>query len=231
MPSTAPSTDPWPVLGSDEEIVDRVRGGETCLFETLMRRHNERLYRALRGILRDDAEIEDVMQDAYLAAFTNLCQLQESSRFTAWLLRIARNAALRRVRHARAVVATDLWSETGTPRDGGNLLPEEAASFGQAINVLERAIDALPEPHREVVMLRAVQGLSMQDTAEILEISEEAVRVRLHRARALLKSQVQERVGADAMPLFPFFAPRCNRVVAGVLARLWVPPHVRAAAG
>lgn len=180
-----------------------------------MRRHNERLYRSLRTILSDPQDIEDAMQDAYVIAFTHLERLESPSSFPAWLVRIARNLALRKRRQARWLVPADPSGDACSAH-----APEERASLGQSIGILEAAVDSLPEPYRTVLVLRGVQGLSTQETAATLELSDDVVKVRLHRARTLLRQEIISRIDAEAARLFPFHAPRCNRVVTGVFDQL-----------
>lgn len=205
---------------TDEEIAQRVREGETALFEVLMRRYNQRVYRAVRSILRDEAEVEDVMQQAYVLAFTHLAQFEGSARFSTWLIRIAVNEALQRLRQRHRLVALD--TEGGGPEDGMKLLernapdPEERA-FGRELGrMLEVTVDELPTLYRTVFMLREVERLSTAETAAALSVSEEVVKTRLHRAKALLRERLEGQLGET----FAFHAPRCDRVVAAVLARI-----------
>jgi RNA polymerase sigma-70 factor (ECF subfamily) len=211
-----------PSAASDEEIVRRVVAGETALFEVLMRRHNPRVYRAIRAILRDEAEAEDAMQQAYLHAYAGLRAFEGASAFSTWLVRIAMNEALGRVRKsARLLHVEDLPEEAEgdhvtTPREN----PEERAEAREAVRILERTIDRLPLPYRTVIMLRDVQQLTTEEAAEALGISGDAVKVRLHRARLVLRERVAETLGRGAAEAFPFLAPRCDRVVAGVMAAI-----------
>ena len=205
----------------DEAVVARVLAGETALFEVLMRRHNPRVYRAVRAILGDDAEAEDVMQQAYVSAYTHLGQFAGNARFSTWLVKIAIHEAFARRRRQHRRV--DLVTETGG--DGMHKLPasqadpEEKLSRRELGGLLEAAIDALPEIYRLVFVLREVQELSTAEAAACLEVSEEVVKTRLHRARALLRDELYARMGAPA-DVFEFQAPRCDRVVAGVMGRV-----------
>jgi RNA polymerase sigma-70 factor (ECF subfamily) len=208
---------------SDEEIVDRVRAGEPALYEVIMRRHNTRLYRAVRAILRSDRDVEDVMQDAYVNAFQHLDQFAGRSQFTTWLTRIAVNEAIARKHAAERIEEWDAMSEhrreaSWTPRDRSN--PETDAASGELARLLERSIDTLPESYRTVVVLRDIEEMSTSETAECLAISEDNVKVRLHRGRALLRKELYANAGRSAKDAFPFHAVRCDRVVAGVFAKL-----------
>jgi len=213
---------------SDEEIVGRVRAGERELFELLMRRHNQRVYRVVRAVLRDEDEAEDVMQQAYVNAFTHLHQFEGRSRFSTWLTRIALNEAfLRRKSIRRSTALTqppaEFSEETREPVEGlasPHPDPEHRAYAQELHRVLEQAVDALPETYRVVFMLRDVEGLSTSETAESLGIAVDAVRTRLHRARAGIRRAVTARIGEVAVGAFQFHAIRCDRVVATVLARI-----------
>ena len=217
--------DRWTAL-SDEEIVSRVVDGQTALYEVLMRRHNERVYRVARSIIRDEDEAEDVMQQAYLNAFAHLHQFEGRARFSTWLTRIAVHEASARVRRrARWKGLADMpeaHSSDDAIRDGG-LDPEQLAHAAQLRRLLEDAIDALPGIYRTAFVLREAEGLAMPEVAECLEISEVAVRARVHRARVLLRRGLYQRTGATTASAFAFHLTRCDRVVAGVFARLGLP--------
>lgn len=207
---------------SDEEVVARVRGGEKELFEILMRRHNQRLYRVARGILGDEAEAEDVMQDAYVRAYSHLDQFAGQARFSTWLTRIAVYEALARARRRRRVVEIDampdLTRDTFTRSEDRG--PERRAIDRDLESVLETAIQGLPDTYRPVVMLRDVEGLSTLETAECLGLSEPVIKTRLHRGRALLRREIAARAGALAGGAFVFHLSRCDRVVQAVLRRI-----------
>jgi RNA polymerase sigma-70 factor (ECF subfamily) len=205
----------------DEEIVRRVAAGETDLFELLMRRHNPRVYRAIRSILRDEDEAEDAMQQAYVSAFLHLREFAGGSRFSTWLTRIALNEALGRLRRRRPFVALDATNaeESAMPSEPPPT-PEGDAARHELGRLLERAIDGLPEIYRTVVVLRDVDGMSTGEAADALGIAEEAVKTRLHRARALLQGRVSALAGEGLSAAFPFHAPRCDRVVRAVMARI-----------
>lgn len=202
---------------SDEEVVARVRAGDTPLFELLMRRHNQRLYRVARSILRDEAEVEDVLQEAYVRAFTHLDQFQGRARFSTWLTRIAVHEALHRCkRKSRFTGADEVVDDLESPEAG----PEKRAFHGELRQILEASIDRVPEGYRTVFMLRDVEGLSTADTATCLSIPEETVKTRLHRARQQLRRQLDQALGTAVTEAFAFGSERCDRLVAAVLRRL-----------
>jgi RNA polymerase sigma-70 factor (ECF subfamily) len=208
---------------TDQEIVDRVRAGDTSLYELIMRRYNQRLYRVARAILRDDAEAEDVMQDAYVRAYQYLHQFAGRSPFSAWLTRIAVNEALGRLRLRKRNPQLDDTEPEG--EFSMNVVepspdPEQTASRAELGQLLEEALLDLPEQYRTVVMLRDVEGLSTSETAAALDLTEHNVKVRLHRGRAMARGWLFARVGAKAKSAFPFMGVRCDRVVHGVFARL-----------
>jgi len=208
---------------SDVEVVRRVREGETALFEILMRRYNQRLYRVARAILKDDAEAEDVMQQAYLNAYMHLDQFAERAAFSTWLTKIAVYEAI--ARSARPGAAASRTSvESGEDAmvhiQDSQPDPEHQAFATELRSLLESAVEGLPEPHRIVFTLRQIEGLSTTETAECLDISEENVKTRLHRARALLRADLLARAGAVTSGAFQFHLSRCNRVVAGVFEKI-----------
>lgn len=207
---------------SDEQVVAQVLAGETALYEILMRRYNQRIYRAVRAILRDDSEAEDVMQDAYVRAYRHLAQYEGRSSFSTWLTRIAVNEALARVRRKGRTEPLDEFFADGEPAANPQITldPEQNVSNAELTHLLEESILALPEPYRAVLMLRDIEELSTAETAEVLDVSEENVKVRLHRGRALLRKGFFERVGLTAKEAFPFMGARCDRVVRGVFDRL-----------
>ena len=214
---------------TDDEIVARVLAGETALFELLMRRHNQRLYRAARAIVRDEAEAEDVMQDAYVRAYTHLKQFAGKAKFSTWLTRIAVHEALARVRQWNRY--SDLEPAFDTSEDPMEHLasdqstPEENVQTNELGDLLEDAIESLPPAFRSVFMLRAVEEMSTFEVAECLDLSEENVKVRLHRARALLKAHISQRLESGAKQAFEFHAVRCDRVVAAVFEKIAVLEH------
>ncbi len=200
---------------TDAEIVRRVLAGETSLFELIMRRYNQRVYRSVRAIVRDESEAEDVMQQAYVNAFAHLGQFAERSAFSTWLTRIAINEALARLRpRALQLVDDDALPELESPSPN----PEEAAMTSEIKEVVESEISALPESYRAVFMLREVEGLSTLETAECLGVSEDVVKTRLHRARAMLREKIYRRTSFGSV--FTFGQSRCDRIVVNVMARI-----------
>ncbi len=207
---------------TDEQVVADVLKGQTALFEVLMRRYNERVYRVVRAILRNDEEAEDVMQQAYVNAYAHLRQFSGAARFSTWLTRIAINEALSRVRIHRRYESLDEEPSnveplmtTPPPRD-----PERQAFSGELRELLESAIDELPDGGREVFMLREVEGMSTAEVAEALDVSEDVVKTRLSRARRELRRGLLERTGASTSDAFRFYRPRCDRVVVKVMSRI-----------
>jgi RNA polymerase sigma-70 factor, ECF subfamily len=222
MTRTSPAVAPENSRDSDAEIIQQVLAGNTALFELLMRRYNERIYRAARSIVRDEQEAEDVMQQAYVNAFTHLRQFNGSAQFSTWLTRIAINEALARVRRRGRYEALDDDLSNVEPFMSTNPVqnPERQAFVGELRGLLEWAIDTLPDGMREVFVLRDVEGLSTAEVAESLEVSEDVVKTRLSRGRAALRRALLERTGASAPEAFRFYRPRCDRVVQQVLARI-----------
>ena len=196
-----------------------MRAGDLASFEILIRRHNQRIYRAARAILRDETEVEDVMQQAYINAFTHLHQFEERSRFSTWLTRIAVNEAIGRRQRDASGHARPTGDEVETATSP-QPTPEHLAYAGELQRLLEEAVDGLPDAYRAVFMLRDIEGLSTSETGEALELGDEAVKTRLHRARAMLRRAVASRIGGAAASAFRFHAPRCDRVVAAVLSRI-----------
>jgi RNA polymerase sigma-70 factor (ECF subfamily) len=204
----------------DEEIVPRILAGETALFEILMRRHNERIYRAARAILRDDREAEDVMQETYVNAYAHLDQFDGRAKFSTWLTKIAVYEALARARkRGRYEPLEDRSLETFMPITAS---PDpERQAFGRELGALiESAVDGLGNGYREVFMLRQVEGLSTAETAQVLGLSEDVVKTRFSRARHALQEDLQDRIGGAASNAFTFGQARCDAVVIAVLPRL-----------
>jgi len=208
----------------DTEVVRRVRAGETALFEILMRRHNRRVYRVARAIVKDENEAEDVMQEAYVNAYTHLHQFAERAQFSTWLTRIAVHEALARVRKQGRLTEFDENEETGDQiMTAFNVIgrsPEQQASNAELRTLLEAAVESLPQGYRVVFVLREIEGLNTLETAESLGLTEETVKTRLHRARALLREELLERAGVATSHAFEFHLSRCDRIVRKVLERI-----------
>ena len=207
---------------SDEEVVRRVIEGEAALFEILMRRYNRRLFRVTRSIVANDQEAEDIIQDAYVRAYQHLDQFEGRARFSTWLTKIAIYEAYARVRRAdyRKVDSISVLEGQGIDVTSDERDPEQQIYDGELKVVLEKAFDKLPADYRSVFMLREIEGLSTAETAECLEVSEENVKTRLYRARALLQRELYSLVGANANVAFQFLGARCDRIVARVLDRI-----------
>ena len=205
---------------TDEEVVGRILAGQTALFEILMRRYNERMYRVSRAILRDDSEAEDVMQQAYVNAYSNLRQFAGKARFSTWLTRIAVNESLARLRHRGKYERYDDERSRVEPfmADESHPDPERQAFSGELRAMLEWAIEQLPDGAREVFVLREVEGLNTAEVGDALGVSEDVVKTRLSRAKAALRRTVMARTGATAPEAYRFYRPRCDRLVARVLA-------------
>jgi RNA polymerase sigma-70 factor, ECF subfamily len=210
---------------TDEHIVQRVLQGEVLLFEVLMRRHNQRIYRAIRSIIRDDSECEEIMQETYVRAYEHLAQFEGRAKFSTWLTRIAVNESIKRsIARGRLDPLnredSDGDYETMLFSDEATLSPESNAARGELAAFLEDSILALPPAYRTVLILRDLEELSTSETAEALDITDTNVKVRLHRAHELLRTQLMSRAGASGSQAFVFQAPRCNRIVDAVFHRL-----------
>jgi len=207
---------------SDEEVVSRVLDGETALFEIIMRRYNQRLYRVAHSILRNDAEAEDVMQDAYVRAYQHLGQFEGRAKFSTWLTRIAVHEALARAHRRRRVQELDAEPSGGymDPLISNTPDPEQQVSDHELVALLQTAVLALPTSYRSVLMLRDIEEMSTTETAQALDLTEENVKVRLHRARALLRREMFARAGAQRGNAFPFMGARCDRMVQAVMERI-----------
>jgi RNA polymerase sigma-70 factor (ECF subfamily) len=215
IPLPPPAEDP---TAPDEALVARVLEGDVQSFELLMRRNNQRLYRTIRSLVSDEDEVEELMQQAYVLAFTRLGQFSQGARFSTWLLRIGLNEALQRLRRDRRWprIAPEVLEEEPSM----NATPEQGLARAQLNHLLEQLVDELPDSHRSVLVLREIEQLSTSEVAEVLGLSADNVKQRLSRAKAMLRAALEARTGATLTELYPFEAPRCDRVVAGVLARL-----------
>jgi RNA polymerase sigma-70 factor, ECF subfamily len=210
---------------NDEEVVSRILKGETALFEIVMRRYNQRLYRLARAILRNDGEAEDVVQDAYVRAYQHLGQFAGKAAFSTWLTRIAIHEALARKRRNGRLEELEAVQNKD---DSSPILkspapnPESASAQQQTHQLLEEAIDTLPSDYRTVVVMRDVEEMNVAETAAILEVSEALVKTRLHRAHAMLRKEIYSRAQGRVADLYPFLGARCDRMVKAVLARIGV---------
>ena len=216
----------------DIELVRRIAARDEHAFETMMRRHNRMLYRLTRSILKNDAEAEDAVQDAYLSAYRSIASFRGGASLGTWLARIAINEAYARLRkRKRAGVVVSL--DSGEPIDSrsGAMAnaeidqptverPDEAAARAELRKLLERKIDALPDQFRTVFMLRDVEELSVDETAELLDVPAATVRTRAFRARAMLRAALEDEFGVATVTAFGFDGARCDRIVAVVIERI-----------
>jgi RNA polymerase sigma-70 factor (ECF subfamily) len=198
---------------SDEEIVARVLSGEVALFELLVRRHNQRLYRATKAILKDEAEAEDAMQEAYVRAFVKLDQFAGEAKFSTWLTKIAVYEALGRLRLRKR---REEIPATMKSRDN----PERTAHDLEVRAAIENAVEKLSPIYRAVFVLRDVEELSGSETAQCLGITEVAVKTRLHRARALLRRRLERIIGGALSRSFSYGGRRCDAMSKAVMARV-----------
>jgi len=210
----------------DAELVRRALSRDEAAVRSIMQANNRRLYRLARGILRNDAEAEDVVQDTYVRAFTHLEQFRGDSSLSTWLARIAMNESLGRLRRQRRGVE---WSELQKSAPQARIIPfplashddpEKSMAQREIQQVVEHAIDELPEPFRLVFITRVIEGMNVEETAEILGLKPETVKTRLHRARNLLRDNVERKIGPVVMEAFPFAGHRCERLTEAVLQRL-----------
>jgi RNA polymerase sigma-70 factor (ECF subfamily) len=224
MPIQAPGQ-----AGTDEaDLVARARRKDASAVALIIRQHNQRLYRIARSILRDDFEAEDALQEAYIRAFTSLGSFRGEARLGTWLARIVMNEALGRLRRRKPTVDFDSFAKTHEgsaeiirfPAANPDLDPETTMAQREIRALLERAIDALPEGFRIVLIARLIEGMSVEETAEIFDIRPETVKTRLHRARRLLKDEMEKHVGPVLGDAFPFAGRRCERLTETVLSRL-----------
>jgi RNA polymerase sigma factor (sigma-70 family) len=210
------------VTTDDAVIVRSVLAGEKAMFEILMRRHNQTIYRIIRGYLKGDSEIKDVMQNTYLKAFDKLEQFRGVSKFSTWLIRIAINESLlflQSVQRHRVSSLDDVAMEGFTEKQRDkNYNPEGLMIQKEASGLFERAVDDLPEKYKAVFLMKEVEGMSYEEMADILNISATNLKVRVHRAKTMLKDNLMKMsVTSD---LFQFGSTRCDAVVSYVMARV-----------
>jgi RNA polymerase sigma-70 factor (ECF subfamily) len=216
------------VIAADLDVVKQVLEGDTMSFELIMRRYNRRLYRIARGVLRNDADAEDVVQEAYLRAYEKLGSFQGKGPLSAWLAKITFNEALGHLR--RAGGATNSMSfDDPQQSEEANLMadlisslpsPEQNAARGEVRRLLQLAIDALPDAYRMVFIMCGVEEMSVAETASCLEVEPATVKTRYHRARKILQQQLSSLVESNVGEVFSFDGVRCDRIVSGVLRRL-----------
>jgi RNA polymerase sigma-70 factor, ECF subfamily len=216
-----------PTGSDDAELAGQALARNAGAFRTIMQKHNRRLYRIAWGILRNNTEAEDAVQDAYVSAFTQLASYRGESTLATLLSRIVMNEALGRLRRRRTIVdlnaldsvrseAEIIQFPQSTPSDD----PERTMAQRQILQLVEQATDNLPEVFRLVFVTRVIEGMSVEETSELLGIKPETVKTRLHRARQLVRDQLDKQIGPVLMDAFPFAGRRCERMTEAVMARL-----------
>ena len=231
MPTKPTPSAPVPGPASavdDAELVGRIARHDQAAFEVLMRRHNGKLFRVARAILKDDAEAEEALQDAYLEAYRHIGDFRGGAQVSTWLTRIVINQALMRLRkHKRDRIVVPFGDGRATEPDQAEAdvaderseSPPGATLRAEIRRVLERRIDELPTAFRTVFVMREVEDMTVEETAECLSIPAATVRTRLFRARALLREALARDMDMATVDVFSFAGERCDRIVAGVLAR------------
>jgi RNA polymerase sigma-70 factor, ECF subfamily len=216
-----------PARADDAELVRRAMARDEAAVRAIMQANNRRLYRLARGILRNDGEAEDVVQETYVRAFTHLESFRGDSSLATWLSRIAMNEALGRLRRQRPNVDIDRLAPGALeaqiiqfPLAAAVEDPEKSMAQREIQHVVEHAIDELPEAFRIVFITRVIEGMNVEETADILDIKAETVKTRLHRARAMLRDNVEKKIGPVVMEAFPFAGRRRERLTDAVLKRL-----------
>jgi RNA polymerase sigma-70 factor (ECF subfamily) len=211
----------------DAELVRRALARDPDAFRAIMQKHNQRLYRIARGILRNGTDAEDAVQEAYASAFTHLASYRGDASLATWLSRIVMNEALGRLRQVRPTVELDALASSQKeaeiiqfPRSNLNDDPERTMAQRQILELVEKATDELPEPFRLVFIARVIEGMSVEETADLLDIKTETVKTRLHRARQLVRDQLDKQIGPVLMDAFPFAGRRCERMTKTVMTRL-----------
>lgn len=210
----------------DVELVRRALARDADAFRTIMQTHNQRLYRIARGLADDDSEAEDIVQEAYVNAFAHFAEFRGESALSTWLCRIVVNEALGRLRRRRRAADFAKSAALGN----SEIIPlspnrhsddaERTVAQRQILSLVERATDTLPVAYRVVFIARAIEGLSNDETAELLGLRPETVRTRLHRARRLVRKKLDEQIGPVLLNAFPFKGRRCERLTAAVVDRL-----------
>ena len=210
----------------EAELVKRALARDDAAFRTIMERHNQRLYRVARSILRNDVEAEDAVQEAYINAFTHLYSFRGDSSLATWLSRITMNEALGRLRRERPSVELNERTEAQIipfPQTTTQDDPERTMAQREILQLVERATDNLPEIFRVVFVARVIEGMSIEETADVLGLQPETVKTRLHRARRLVHEQLNKQIGPVLMDAFPFAGRRCERLTNAVMKRLGLP--------
>jgi RNA polymerase sigma-70 factor (ECF subfamily) len=206
----------------DETVIKRIREGDTRAYEIIMRRYNQRLFRAARSILKDNDAAQDAVQEAYISASLKLDSYAPTGSFGAWLTRITVNEALMIKRKPDNRVADGNNPDAQDGVAAAHADPVEAVANRELASLIEIAIDRLPDEFRRVFMLRAVQQLSVKETADSLSIPLATVKTRFHRARNLMQEQLNHHIESAGLQVFEFAGERCDRIVEVVLERLGV---------
>ncbi|ESY66591.1 RNA polymerase sigma factor [Mesorhizobium sp. M0051] len=206
----------------DVQLVRRALAREGDAFRTIIKTHNQRLYRIARGVMRNDSEAEDIVQEAYVRAFAHLDAFRGDSSLATWLSRIVINEALGRLRKRRRTVAmpenpqAEIIRFPLNPSDD----PERTMAQRQILQLVEQATDSLPDVYRTVFVARVIEGLSIEETADLLGVRPQTVKTRLHRARALVRKALDDQIGPVLLDAFPFAGRRCERLTSAVMRRL-----------
>ncbi|MER8733047.1 RNA polymerase sigma factor [Mesorhizobium sp. M1227] len=219
MPAALTAT---PAASGDMQLVGRALARDSDAFRTIIKTHNQRLYRIARGVVRNDSEAEDIVQEAYVSAFAHLEAFRGDASLATWLSRIVINEALGRLRKRRRMVAmpenpqAEIIRFPLNPSDD----PERTMAQRQILELVERATDSLPDVYRMVFVARVIEGLSIEETAELLGVRPETIKTRLHRARALVRKALDDQIGPVLLDAFPFAGRRCERLTNAVMRRL-----------
>ena len=205
---------------TDAELVHRVLAGEYEVYEVIIRRYNQRLYRVARSIVQNQEEAEDIVQETYTRAFEHLSQFQGRALLSTWLTRIAVNEARSRMKERSRHKAVDPMLSKTRKLTSTLETPEHERLVQETRLILENAIDQLPEAYRSVFVMRSVEEMSIAETAQCLDISEEAVKVRMLRARRMLRRTLHEKFHVASVDAFQFLGERCDRMTTDVLRRI-----------
>jgi RNA polymerase sigma-70 factor (ECF subfamily) len=209
-------------VSGDMQLVRRALARDGDAFRSIIKTHNQRLYRIARGVVRNDSEAEDIVQEAYVRAFAHLDAFRGDASLATWLSRIVINEALGRLRKRRRMVAlpenqqAEIIRFPLNPSDD----PERTMAQRQILQLVERATDSLPDVYRTVFVARVIEGLSIEETADLLGVRPQTVKTRLHRARALVRKALDDQIGPVLLDAFPFAGRRCERLTSAVMRRL-----------
>lgn len=208
---------------NESEVIKRILSGEKELYEILVRRNNQKLYRIIRGYIKDDAEIEDIMQDSYVKAFTKLYQFKLESTFSTWLIRIGINESLVRLKEKGKLYhlneQTDNLSHTILEiPDNRQLNPQDKMIRNEAKQILENAIDSLDLKYKTVYIMKEVEEMSLKEISVVLDLTVANVKVRLHRSKEMLKEKIYE--VTNDKNIFEFGFSSCDRITENVMKRI-----------